>query len=222
MTETSNASDEARTGDSSGAELLPRPVVAIFGLYGAGAEQVARAVATALHVPFHHQSFSSAVLEGGHPDLATADEATFLRKMVSVLAATFGGGATLDDATEQIRQDLIARNRRSVAECERLGGVVIGRNAAHLLAHRPRTLHVLLTGSAADRIARAAEQTNISYEHAARRADREDEVRADMAMALYGWDPRRPEHYDLVANTSRVPIPAVVAAIVAAVRAMPG
>ena len=33
-------------------------------------------------------------------------------------------------------------------------------------------------------------------------------------MVMYGWDPRLPERYDMVLNTSRISLDAVVDAIV--------
>ena len=104
----------------------------------------------------------------------------------------------------------------SVAEVD-TGGVIIGRNATVILAARPRTLHVLLTGDVKDRVQRAAEAAGIPLDQAARRQGREDQVRADMSRVLYGWDPHDPARYDLVINTSRIPESAVATAIVDAV-----
>jgi cytidylate kinase len=53
----------------------------------------------------------------------------------------------------------------------------------------------------AQRIERAAGESGISVERAAKRQKREDQVRADMSLQLYGWDPRDTERYDLVVNT---------------------
>jgi glucuronide carrier protein len=39
-----------------------------------------------------------------------------------------------------------------------------------------------------------------------------------MSKALYGWDPRLPDRYDLVINTSRIPLDAAAQAIVNAIR----
>lgn len=197
-------------------EQVP-PVVTIFGTYGAGAEQVGRQVAERLHLPYHRQAFSSEAIEGAD---VGRHEAEFLRKMIHVLAETFGTDAEPDETTAALIQELTEENHRQVAACVRAGGVVIGRNAALLLAERARTLHVQLTGDPADRVARAAQADGITVEHAAARADREDELRADMSLALYGWDPRDRASYDLVVNTSRVPLTAVADAIVAAVAAM--
>ena len=75
----------------------------------------------------------------------------------------------------------------------------------------------LLTGSVEDRVARAAKEAGISKEQAAARQEREDQVRAEMSILLYGWDPRLPDRYDMVLNTSRIPLAAVVDAIIDAV-----
>ncbi len=198
----------------------PKPVVTIYGTYGAGAKQVGRAVAHHLGLPFFGPAFSSEAIEGA-PDDVREQEAAFLRKMVAVMAATFGASTGPDDdSVERHRQELIEENRRQVQGCAHLGGVMIGRHGALLLADRPNTVHVLLTGSVEDRIERAATESGITPEHAARRVHREDHVRADMAIALYDWDPGIPDHYDLVVNTSRIPLDGVVDAILAALRAV--
>lgn len=197
----------------------PKPVVTIFGTYGAGAEQVGHQVAHHLGLPCFRQAFSSEALEGGHADVAL-QEAAFLTKMIAVLAAAFSVPVIPDDAVERHRADLIEANIRQVQGCAQMGGVVIGRHGALLLADRPNTVHVLLTGSADDRIERAATEAGITREHAARRLVREDHVRADMALALFDWDPRVPDHYDVVVNTSRIPLDGVVEMVLAAVRAV--
>jgi len=96
--------------------------------------------------------------------------------------------------------------------------VIVGRNGAVILAKRPATVHVLLTGAPEDRINRAVNEYGISPDVAAARQKREDQVRADMSLTLYGWDPRQPDRYDLVFNTSRISLDSVVDAILAAVR----
>ena len=95
----------------------------------------------------------------------------------------------------------------------------MGRNATVILADRPSTVHVLLTGKVEDRIARAAQEAGITPEQAAQRQRREDEVRAEMSLTFYGWDPREADRYDLVLNTSRIDLDRVVDAILAAVEA---
>lgn len=196
-----------------------QPVVTLFDLYGAGARQVGHRVAEALGLPFHGQAFSSEDLEGG-ADPAT-DQRRVLAQVYSAMGGAYGGFEGRDVvATQREKYDLVLDNNRAVQEFADEGGVIVGRNATVILADRPRTVHVLLTGSVADRVARAARQAGITPEAAAARQSREDEVRADMSLALYGWDPRRPDRYDLVINTSRIHPDAAVDAILGAVRVL--
>jgi len=198
----------------------PKPVVTIYGTFGAGAKQVGRGVAHRLGLPYFGPAFSSEAIEGGHEDVRQ-EEALHLTKMVAVMAAAFGASAMPNDGSVQRhKQELIEENIRQVQGCARLGGVMVGRHGALLLADRPNTVHVLLTGSVEDRIERAAMESGITREHAASRLVREDHVRADMSIALFGWDPRTPDRYDLVINTSRIPLEGVVEAILATVRAV--
>jgi glucuronide carrier protein len=204
-------------GDTARTPTTGRPVVTIFELYGAGADYVGRRVAEALGLPYHAQAFSSEEIEGG-AEAATEQGAT-LAQVYSVMGGAYGGFEGRDVVTTQRQKyELIMDNNRKVWESAESGGVIVGRNGAVVLADRPRTLHVLLTGAVEDRVARAAREAGISSERAHARQKREDQVRADMSMVLYGWDPRLPERYDLVINTSRIPLDAAVTAIVDAVR----
>lgn len=196
-----------------------RPVVTLFELYGAGAAPIGRAVADAIGLPFHEQAFSSEALQqGAEDDLA---ESATLARVLSTLGGAYGGFEGRDVvATQQEKYDLVMANNRTVWDNAEDGGVIVGRNAPVILAERPRTLHVLLTGEQSDRVRRAAELAGITPEEAARRQQREDNVRVQMSKVLYGWDPSRPERYDMVLNTSRIPDDAAVSAIVDATRAL--
>ena len=194
-----------------------KPVVTIFEYHGAGADYVGHKVAEALGLPFHAQAFSSEEIEAGKD--AVTEQGAVLAQVFSVLGGAYGGFEGRDVATTQRQKyDLVMRNNRQVWDYADEGGVIIGRNGAVILADRPNTVHVLLTGAVEDRVARDAKESGISLEQAAQRQVREDRVRSDMSQVLYGWDPLMPERYDLVMNTSRIPLDAIVAAIVDAVR----
>ena len=175
-----------------------RPVVTIFESYGAGADEVGRRVAEALGVAFHPQAFSSEQLE---EQPKRADDGLLAR----VFAAMGGSYAALDGPAVAMAQrddhELVLRNNRWVTETAASGAVIVGRNGALILAGWPGALHVLLDAPVPLRIERAARTGGISPERAARRQRREDAVRADMSIQLYGWDPREPARYDLVLNT---------------------
>jgi cytidylate kinase len=193
------------------------PVVTIFGTYGAGVDQVGRAVADALGLPYHPQAFTSQTLAGS-PDADPAERAV-LARVVDVLGRAHSPAGTVDAATTDLLiHELVAENDRQVWASAERGGVIVGRNGPVVLAGRPATVHVLLTGPVEDRVARASQDLGITVAEAARRQEPEDEIRADMSIVLYGWDPREPGRYDLVIDTSATPLEAAVDAILEAVR----
>jgi len=197
-----------------------RAVVTLFESYGSGADYIGPRVARALDVPFHQQAFSSDEIENA--ENAREKEGVLAR----VFAAMGGSYAGLEGPAVAMAQrddyDLIMANTRTVQEEARQGGVIVGRNAALILAIRPGALHVKLDGPVEQRIRRAAEQSGISLDRAAKRQKREDQIRADMSLQLYGWDPRDTERYDLVVNTGTMDLDTCVDIIVQAARVKAG
>jgi cytidylate kinase len=197
-----------------------RPVVTLFESYGSGASYIGPRVAQALDVPFHSQAFSSEELENAETEHES--EGTLAR----VFAAMGGSYAGLEGTAVAMAQrddyDVVMANTRKVLEEARQGGVIVGRNAALILASRPAALHVKLDGPLAQRIERAAQDSGISVDRAAKRQKREDQVRADMSLQLYGWDPRATERYDLVVNTGTMDLDTCVEIIAHAARVKAG
>ena len=114
--------------------------------------------------------------------------------------------------------ELVLGNTRWVTETARAGAVIVGRNGAFILAGWPGALHVRLDAPVPWRVERAVRSHGITPERAARRQRREDELRADMSLRLYGWDPRLPTGYDLVLNTGTLDVQACADIIVHAGR----
>ncbi len=194
-----------------------RPVVTIFESYGSGADEVGPLVAEALGVAYHPQAFSSEQIE--EPAAHRDDEGLLAR----VFAAMGGSYAALDGPSVAMAQrddhELILRNTRWVSDAAEAGGVIVGRNGALILASWPGALHVRLDAPVEQRVARAARTSGISPSRAARRQRREDDLRADMSIRLYGWDPREPTRYDLVLNTATLDVDGCVDIVVHACRA---
>jgi cytidylate kinase len=194
--------------------VSPSTVVTIFESYGSGAEQVGPRVAEALGVAFHAQAFSSEQLE----QPAEQDEGLLSR----VFAAMGGSYAALDGPAVAMAQrdehELVLRNTDWVTATARSGAVIVGRNGAFILAGWPGALHVRLDAPVPRRVERAAQTYRISPARAAKRQRREDQLRADMSIRLYGWDPREPTRYDLVLNTDALGLDACVDIIVHAGR----
>lgn len=193
------------------------PVVTLFELYGAGATTVGEKVAARLGLPFHGQAFSSEALAG---QAAADDENRAV--LASVLSLLGGAYSTLESrevvGTQSDKYELIENNTRTVKQFAEKGGVIMGRNATVILADRPNTLHVLLTGDVEDRVKRAAARLGISEAESAKRRAHEEDVRRQMSKTLYGWDPALPDRYDMLINTTRVGIDSAVDAIDDAVR----
>jgi cytidylate kinase len=199
--------DTADTADST------RPVVTLWEEYGAGAEEIGPRVAEILGVPFITQQYSSAQLEELEKD---ADEQPFenLLDLYALVGdnplAPVAGDTVLDE-----RYDNIADLLRRITN----GGVVLGRNATVILADRPNTVRVKLTGPVEQRVERAAASDGISLTRARHRQKREDRVRADIALRTHSWDPHRYQGYDLVLDTGEHTLDECVQEIAAASRA---
>lgn len=196
------------------------PVVTLFESYGSGADRIARLVAEALGVEYLGQAYSSEQLEEAAASHEADGDSAFLR-----FFKRFGQENTdhLDNvlipADQRAEYDLVIENNRNLFQSTASGGVVLGRNATVVLADNPKALHVKLDGPVEARIARAAAEAGIEPDRAARRQVHEDEVRAEMSIRLYNWDPRENDRYDLVINTAHLDDDVVAEIIVSACRA---
>ena len=192
------------------------PVVTLFESYGSGADYIGPRVAEALGLPYHAQAFSSDEIERA----ATAHESSGL--LSQVFRAMGGRYAGLEGPAVAIAQQddhaVVLQNTREVIQAATEGGVIVGRNGAMILAEWPGALHVLLDGPLQQRIERAAQAGGIDVAQAAKRQKREDQVRADMSIELYGWDPREPSGYDLMVNTGTMDLETCAQLIVQAAR----
>jgi hypothetical protein len=211
------------TDTSSEAVQSPKLVVTLFESYGSGASYVSARVADALGVPLHVQAFSSEEIEAA----MSAHESRGL--LTRVFNAMGGGYASITNIEgpnvhwqEGGNYELLAANTRYVEGAAQEGGVIVGRNGAFILADWPGALHVKLDGPLEQRIARAAQESGISLEQAAQRQKREDQVRADMSIEFYGFDPREVDRYHLVVNTGLVDLDTCADIIVQVARARAG
>jgi cytidylate kinase len=200
------------------------PVVTLFESYGSGASYIGPRVAQALGVPFHPQAFSSEEIEGA---MTERENEGMLGRVFGAMGGAYVSYASLDVGpgvamAQRDNYDLVIENTRAVQEAARAGGVITGRNGALILADWPGALHVKLDGPLQQRIERAAKESGIDIERAAKRQKREDQVRADMSIELYGWDPRETIRYDLVVNTGTMDLDTCVDIIVAAARVKAG
>jgi cytidylate kinase len=198
-------------------------VVTLFESYGSGASYVSEKVAQALAIPLHAQAFSSEELENA---MERRESEGVLTRVFGAMGGPYATYAGLEGPGVAMAQrdnyELVMQNTRFVKEAAREGGVIVGRNGAFILADWPGALHVRLDGPLQQRIARAAQESGIDTERAAKRQKREDQIRADMSITLYGWDPRETTRYDLVVNTGTMDLDTCVDIIVQAARVKAG
>ena len=212
------------TDTSSEAGQAQKLVVTLFESYGSGAGYVSARVADALGVPLHVQAFSSEEIEAA---MSVHESRSLLTRVFnamggSVASYTGGEGPNILIAERGDTYELVAENTRYVEEAAREGGVIVGRNGAFILADWPGALHVRLDGPLEQRIARAAQESGIDLEQAAQRQKREDQIRADMSIEFYGWDPREADRYHLVLNTGLMDLDTCADIIVQIARAKAG
>ena len=210
------------------ASSLPARVVTISASFGAGGDQVGRALADRLGVAFFDRAVPFRVAErlGVPVELAEAhDEQTqgmLVRALIQLIGApvSFGAtgiqsGPTTDDrtfrqATERVLWDLAAGS----------GGVVLGRGGALILATCPGALHVRLDGPAGQRAARVAIEHGICLAEASKQLDTTDRARTAYLRHLYGRDVRDPDLYELVIDSTAVPLDTCVDTIAAVATAL--
>jgi cytidylate kinase len=212
------------TETSSEAGQAQKLVVTLFESYGSGASYVSARVAEALGVPLHVQAFSSEEIEAA---MSVHESRGLLTRVFtamggSVASYTGGEGPNILVAERGDTYELVAANTRYVQEAAQEGGVIVGRNGAFILADWPGALHVRLDGPLEQRIARAAQESGIDLEQAAQRQKREDQVRADMSIEFYGFDPRDVDRYHLVVNTGLIDLDTCADIIVQVARAKAG
>ncbi|SHK03866.1 Cytidylate kinase [Pseudonocardia thermophila] len=200
-------------------------VVTISASFGAGGSIVGPAVAERLGVPFLDRAIPASVAaELGIPleEALANDEqvqSRFSRWLTAAapLSIEWMAGCELPPvvAPEQIVEGTVKAIRRMAAS----GGVVLGRAGAIVLRDHPGALHVRLDGDRERRIRQAVELKGMSEEEARAAQPRNDAARTAYVRHFHRADPALPCHYDMVLDSTRLPIPVCVELIVTAARA---
>jgi cytidylate kinase len=185
-------------------------LVAISSPYGAGGSRIAPALARRLGVPFLDRP------AGTEP--ADDEGGGRLLSLLGSIGLAWGTPAGME------LEDLVpgdARRREIEDELRALqatgGGVVLGRAAAVLLRDDERVLRVLLTGPPERRIEQGMALQGIDRQTATRRLERTDRARIAYHQTLYCVDPRSPELYHLMVDSTAIELDACVELITAAV-----
>jgi cytidylate kinase len=197
------------------------PLVTISASYGAGGSLVGPAVAERLGVTFLDRAIPSTVAERLQVPLDEAlahDEA--LGDAIGRLASSFAllpelAGAMLQ-AGVLASEDYRRETERLIREHAARGAVILGRAGAVILRDVPGALHVRLDGPPERRVERAMELEGLERADAERLRKQSDRAREAYVRHFYGCDPRDPALYQLVIDTTALPLEKVVDVIVIA------
>lgn len=208
-----SATGTGPAGSDAADATTPRPVVTLFESYGAGAEAIGRRVAERLASPYHQQAFSSEEIESGEG----LEKVGMMSRAFHAISGSFAGpeGGRSVVMAQRDNRSIIEENNEVVWASAGQGGVILGRNATYILANRANTLHVKLDAPREVRIDRMV-AAGLDEKVARRRQRNEDQIRGDMSVNLYHWDPRENDHFDLVLNTGQLDDDTCVDIIVAA------
>jgi cytidylate kinase len=189
-------------------------LVTISAAYGAGGSRIAPELARRLGVPFlgrppvaglERDADAGAEAAAGEEGLRAA-AGTLVSRLVSV-AVAWGTppGLTADELLpdEARRREL---EQEVVAFAGTGAGVILGRGAAVVLGDDPRALHALLDGPVDARVERAMEIEGIDRVTAQRRCKRIDRFRRSYLEDLYGVDARAPGVFDLIVDSTAMPL----------------
>jgi cytidylate kinase len=206
-------------------------VVTVSATYGSGGSVVGPAVAQRLGVTFLDRAIPRSVAAdlGISLDEVLASDDQVQGRLTRWLTAAaplsmeWMAGCELPRAAWLSPQQVLESTETAIRRCVgEEGGVVLGRAAAIVLREHPTALHVRLDGDPERRIRQAMRVLHIDEEEARSAQPRNDAARSAYVREFYRTDPALPEHYDLVLDTTRIPLPACVDLIVAAAHARAG
>ncbi len=191
------------------------PVVTMWQTFCSGMEEIAPLVAERLGVPTYQQAFTSeeiwAAMDSGGPDSA----------IWFLVGATGNAPRAFDRLLPGVRKEQRRWAEKVTAEVRADavgGGVIMGRVGTIILRDRPGALHVKLDAPREVRLARAEERFGIPARTAKEWLEWEDEVRSQIAIDTFNWNPLENDYYDLVVNTWHRDAEMWAEIIVAAVR----
>lgn len=176
--------------------------------YGSGGTQIARDLGARLQWSVWDKEIvrkMATEYQLAETDVEAKDEraASFIEKLVEVLG--MGGFATaysilpprVDDAR------LLHMTRTIVEDIAREGrAIIVGRGGNHILARRPRTLHVFIFAPLEARVQRVIRMEKLTRSDAERRVTGMDRIRTDYVRSFYHADWRDPTHYNLTVDSA--------------------
>lgn len=194
-------------------------LITISAPYGAGGSWIGPQVAERLGYRFVDRAIPVEVAErlGVPQQHAEAhDEAAHSRLAFLLSRLPNTSGVVLPEATnEAFCRETEALLREVAAAGD---AVILGRAGAIVLRERPDALHVRLDGPEEARIFQAMKVEEVDEDEARKRQHDSDRARIAYVKHFYNEDPRDPAHYQLVLDSTALPLETVVELIVTAAR----
>ena len=201
-------------------------VVTVSASYGAGGSEIGPAVAEALGLPFVDRAVPAGVartldvpLDLARPRDETTDRGLWRVISSMALVPEMAGAGPLAYHTFADEHAFREKTEEVLHELAEIGGVVLGRAAAIVLAGRDDALHVRLDGPVEGRVVRSVQRSGRSEAEVRRALRSNDAARAAYVRNFYRAAPADPRHYHLVIDTTAVPWNAAADLVVAAARA---
>ena len=192
---------------------MPRRVICISRLLGAGGSEVGRMVADSLGCRFVDEEIVQQAAESNGVSVEELVDAERRTRVIDGLIRnlTVAGGAAGLMVTGAVTAELTGGNdpkslrsliQKSIHETAERGDVVIVSHAAsYALAGRDDVLRVLVTASAETRAARAASDGSLDNKKAVKAVVDSDAARATYLRRFYGVGDELATHYDLALNS---------------------
>lgn len=193
---------------------MPATVVCISSHDGAGGQEAALAVASALGFRLIDEDIvAKTAVEAGVDEEIVADverrKSTLVRLIEGLGTTGMGAGYVMAapiPVQDQPGSDALRGLIRSVIEETAAAGsaVIVAHAASLALGERDDVLRVLITASVSTRERRLASAQGVDEKEAARLLKRGDAGRADYIKRFYGVGDETPTLYDLVINTDKL------------------
>ena len=217
------------TSDPADGQPVPAVrLITVSAAYGAGGSVVAPALAQRLGLPFLQRVTTTEGEVAGvvpcHERLVAEEEKT---TPVHRLLASFTHSMPVGPTQSPLSARHQDEDLRCGAEADIHGllagggGVILGRAAAVVLG-RDRGFHVRLDGPPDRRIIQGAAIEGISREQASAHMQAADKARTAYVRRLYRVDPADLTLYDMVIDSTAIPLDTVVELILTAVRSHRG
>lgn len=201
-------------------------LVALSAAYGAGGSRIGPAVAQHLGVPFVDRAIPLAAgpeldVPVEEPDTGAAPTGGWLeRALRGFVGAEAGVSGAPVPTVSMVSEDMRRESEELLRRQLEIGdGVILGRAAVAVLRDEPDVLRVRLDGAPERRIEQAV-RLGVDRETAAQAVRKLDLTHDAYLKAFYGADIRDPALYDLMMDSTVLPIEACVEIIVAAARAL--